>query len=208
MPKAKTNQARKKPKQLRSQQTVTDILDACEKVLAQEGYEKTSTNKVAQKAGVSIGSLYQYYPNKEALIAALIDRELQLDRELIQKVLVETEEQGIEDFLKVLIQSFITSFLKKAKLRKEMIQEVPRVGKMGRLNEIKKDLSKVLLKRLHKHEDEMRKKDFPLAVFILVNSVEAAIYAAIFQYGKKLDQEMLTAEITEVVLRYLLTSET
>ena len=50
------------------------ILEATAQVLVQDGYDKTSTNRVAQRAGVSVGSVYQYFPNKEALVGELVDR--------------------------------------------------------------------------------------------------------------------------------------
>ena len=64
---------RKQPSQERSKATVDTILAATARVLVREGYDRTSTNKVAAAAGVSVGSLYQYFPSKEALVAALIE---------------------------------------------------------------------------------------------------------------------------------------
>src|SRR3954469_14460843 len=65
---------RKLPRQGRSKATVEAILAATAKVLAKEGYEGASTNRIAKVAGVSVGSLYQYFPSKEALVSAVIDR--------------------------------------------------------------------------------------------------------------------------------------
>src|SRR5688572_25702805 len=65
---------RKKPIQARSQATVGVILDATARVLTREGYDRASTNRIAETAGVSVGSLYQYFRSKESLVAALIDR--------------------------------------------------------------------------------------------------------------------------------------
>jgi AcrR family transcriptional regulator len=67
---------RKRPVQHRSRRTVARILDAAAEVLAERGYTATTTNAVAERAGVSIGSLYQYLPNKEALLVALAERHL------------------------------------------------------------------------------------------------------------------------------------
>lgn len=66
---------RKAPKQARSLETVRVIVEAAARVLEQHGLDGFSTNAVAQRAGVSVGSLYQYFPRKEALIGALIVRE-------------------------------------------------------------------------------------------------------------------------------------
>src|SRR5262249_60315502 len=64
---------RKSASQERSRLTVDAILEATTRVLIKEGYDRASTNKIAAVAGVSIGSLYQYFPSKEALVAAVID---------------------------------------------------------------------------------------------------------------------------------------
>ena len=66
---------RKAPKQARSQATVQVIVEAAARILEERGHEGFSTNAVAEKAGVSVGSLYQYFPRKDALIGALILRE-------------------------------------------------------------------------------------------------------------------------------------
>ena len=65
---------RKLPRQARSQATVDALLDATAQVLVERGYARTTTNAVAERAGVSVGSLYQYFPNKDALITALQQR--------------------------------------------------------------------------------------------------------------------------------------
>src|SRR5689334_2383592 len=67
-------QPRKAPKQARSRATVDAILRASARVLSREGFDRLSTNRVAEVAGVGVGSLYQYFPSKEALVAALVDR--------------------------------------------------------------------------------------------------------------------------------------
>lgn len=66
-------QPRKKPRQNRSKSTVDAILSATARVLVEQGYDNASTNRIAQVAGVSVGSLYQYFPNKQALVVALVE---------------------------------------------------------------------------------------------------------------------------------------
>jgi len=66
--------ARKKPQQQRSQATIDTIFEATIQVLLANGFDKTTTIQIANRAGVSIGSLYQYFPNKRALLAAIVKR--------------------------------------------------------------------------------------------------------------------------------------
>jgi AcrR family transcriptional regulator len=75
---------RKRPTQVRSRQTVESILDAAAHLLAERGYTATTTNHVAQRAGVSIGSLYQYFPNKDALVVALEEQHLEEAERLLR----------------------------------------------------------------------------------------------------------------------------
>ena len=65
---------RKRPTQERSREMVETILEATARVLVKDGFERTTTNRVAEAAGVSVGSLYQYFPSKEALVATLVER--------------------------------------------------------------------------------------------------------------------------------------
>src|SRR5262244_4119896 len=67
---------RKQASQERSRATVDALIEATARLLVREGFDKASTNRIAQEAGVSIGSLYQYYPSKEALVAALLERHI------------------------------------------------------------------------------------------------------------------------------------
>jgi AcrR family transcriptional regulator len=81
---------RRVPRQARSQQTVDCILEAATRVFRREGFRGT-TNRVAAEAGVSIGSLYEYFPNKQALLAALAERHVALAEVEVATALVETK---------------------------------------------------------------------------------------------------------------------
>jgi AcrR family transcriptional regulator len=70
-----SNAARKGPKQQRSKVTVSAILDATVRVLEQEGSDAATTSRIAEVAGVSVGTLYQYFANRDAILDALQDRE-------------------------------------------------------------------------------------------------------------------------------------
>jgi AcrR family transcriptional regulator len=70
-------EARKSPSQERSRRTVKRILDAAARIYHEHGYAGATTNDVADEAGVSVGSLYQYFPNKDALLVALTRRHIE-----------------------------------------------------------------------------------------------------------------------------------
>ena len=74
MPDNPPTQLRKSPRQARSRETVEVLLEAATRVLVEAGFEGASTNRIARVAGVSVGSLYQYFPNKAAIVRMLIER--------------------------------------------------------------------------------------------------------------------------------------
>ena len=78
---------RKRPSQGRSRVTVTSILEAADRILRSDGYEAASTNRVARVAGFSVGSLYQYFRDKQAIVGALIDREMAEEAEQLRELL-------------------------------------------------------------------------------------------------------------------------
>jgi AcrR family transcriptional regulator len=100
--------SRKQPKQARSEQLVSDILTAAAQVLARDGALRFTTARVAEKAGVSVGSLYQYFPNKEAILFRLQFDEWQQTTGLIERILTDTTLQPFERVRKVVREFFRT----------------------------------------------------------------------------------------------------
>ena len=97
-------QPRKQPRQARSLATVEAILEAAARVLAERGYAATNTNLVAERAGVSVGSLYQYFPNKDSLITALHERHAAQMYAAIAAVLAAERPQGLQGHVQAMVR--------------------------------------------------------------------------------------------------------
>lgn len=87
---------RRKPSQGRSKLLVEAIIQSCQKILEQEGVNQLTTNRIAEVAGITIGSLYQYFPNKEAILATLFSETIaaetdQISRAATQRILAQTQ---------------------------------------------------------------------------------------------------------------------
>ncbi|MEZ4266592.1 MAG: TetR/AcrR family transcriptional regulator [Myxococcota bacterium] len=98
---------RRRPRQERSQSLVKAILDATAELLVAGGPERTTTNKIAERAGVSIGSVYQYFPNKHALYEALAQRYVGQLREALDAVWPEVVASPIEQLLPTLLTAIL-----------------------------------------------------------------------------------------------------
>ncbi|WNG44808.1 TetR/AcrR family transcriptional regulator [Archangium minus] len=108
--------SRKKPKQARSAQLVTDILVAAAQVLAREGAHRFTTARVAEKAGISVGSLYQYFPNKAAILFRLQTEEWRQNSELLRGILEDSSRPPLER-LREVVHAFIRSECVEAEMR-------------------------------------------------------------------------------------------
>jgi AcrR family transcriptional regulator len=108
--------SRKQPKQARSAELVAAILDAAVQVLAKEGAQRFTTARVAEKAGVSVGSLYQYFPNKAAILFRLQSDEWRQTSELLRSILEDVRGSPLER-LRTLVHAFIRSECDEAEMR-------------------------------------------------------------------------------------------
>ena len=115
-PKIPQISSRKRPQQARSTDLVNAILVAAAQVLACEGAGRFTTARVAEKAGVSIGSLYQYFPNKAAILFRLQQDEWQATSGLLQRILLDSGTPPA-DRLRGLVMAFIRSECDEADMR-------------------------------------------------------------------------------------------
>lgn len=124
---------RKEASQERSRATVNALIDATARILVKEGFDKASTNHIADVAGVSVGSLYQYFPGKEALVAAVIERH---HREIMQTVegeLADIASQPLAQGVRKLIAVAVNAHRIDPKLHRVLAEQIPRVGKLEKM---------------------------------------------------------------------------
>ena len=103
-----TTPLRKKPKQKRSKLMVDNILEASSRVLKQHPYQQFTTNRVAEAAGISIGSLYQYFPNKQSMLLELEIRTVNEMIENVEKLLFENKFKPEQRLYRAIEYFFIT----------------------------------------------------------------------------------------------------
>ncbi|WP_437312081.1 TetR family transcriptional regulator [Sorangium sp. So ce388] len=116
--------SRKQPKQARSTGLVTAVLEAAVQVLAKEGAQRFTMARVAEKAGVSVGSLYQYFPNKAAILFRLQSDEWRDTTELLRVILEDVERPPLER-LRTLVHAFIRSECEEAEARVALNDAAP-----------------------------------------------------------------------------------
>lgn len=197
---------RKDASQERSRATVDALVEATARILVREGFDKASTNRIAEMAGVSVGSLYQYFPGKEALVAAVIARH---QREILQAVrgeLAEAMHLPLEKAVRKLVAVAVRAHRIDPKLHRVLAEQIPRVGKLEDVGTFNRENYALFRNYLEKHRDELGVGDLELASFICVTSIEALTHNAVLHHSKTLsDGEMqaLIEEGTRLVVGYL-----
>jgi AcrR family transcriptional regulator len=119
---------RKVPGQARSQETVSIILEASARILESDGMQGFNTNAIAAKAGVSIGSLYQYFPNKDSIVLALISSFEKTFHDTVVKAVQGGKGQGLKNRLRSVIQALVSAHYYGPRLKRVLETEEERLG--------------------------------------------------------------------------------
>jgi len=206
MARAPATNPRKRPSQERSRATVDALLEATARILVRESFDRASTNRIAEEAGVSIGSLYQYFPSKEALVAAVIDRHKQQLMKIAHEALADVAALPVEQAVRKLVAVAIRAHQVDPKLHRVLAEQIPRTGRLKNVEAFDRENYSLFKAYLEGHRDEIRRVDLDLAAFICVTSIEALTHTAVVYHAEGLSDgeiERLAEEATRLVVRYL-----
>ncbi len=142
---------RKQPLQERSRATVKALLQATAYVLRREGWERATTNRIAERAGVNIGSLYQYFPNRSALVAAVIDRLAERYLVRMEQVAAEIGDAPLDVALRRFVGEHLAIALADPPLQRAIIVEIPRVERLDLAVRTRKRLAEMLCATFARH---------------------------------------------------------
>lgn len=203
MPRKMRTTPRKSPRQTRSADTVKVLLEATARILMKDGYDRCSTNRIAKEAGVSVGSLYQYFPSKEAIVAALVEDFMSEELKFFEQKFSELKDASVRDGSREIVRALLAHHQVNPKLHKVLFEEIPRVGRLEKLRSVEERVGELALAFLSSRKSELRPENLEMAVFMLVHAVHAVLHATLSVKPELLGEE-LTEELTDLMTRYLL----
>jgi AcrR family transcriptional regulator len=165
---------RKLPAQSRSTETVNALLEAAARILERHGFEGYTTNAIAERAGVSIGSFYQYFPNKDALTVALVERESAV---LLAGIADAPSAGGYEAALIRIIRSAVANQMRRPKLARLLDFEESRLPIRSRTGRIEGVFHAVLI-RVLSQPDARITGDVTVAAYDVLAIVKGMVDAA------------------------------
>ncbi len=202
MPRKPPTKPRKRPQQSRSCETVEAILTAAARILVRDGYAGTSTNRIAEVAGVSIGSLYEYFPNKDAILATLRQRQHDRMQGVMSAALADMLELPLDAAVRKTIEVMVEAHSVDPALQAALMWQVPD-HVSGPFHSVEHHFFELTTAYLESHREEVRPKDLELAALFSAQTVQSLTHAARIAFPERLKDGSLTDELTDLILRYL-----
>jgi AcrR family transcriptional regulator len=194
---------RKQPTQARSKTMVESILRATTRILVREGYAALNTNRVAEEAGASVGSLYQYFPSKESLVAALLERHIDETLGQVRREVPTLSQLPLEQAVPRFVQLMIASHQVDPELHRVFVEQLPRVGDFAKIEASSNEGMAMTRAYLAAHADELATTDHDQTAFIVVHTIEALTHAAVLTRPDLLKRPEFVAELSRLILGYL-----
>lgn len=194
---------RKEPRQARSRVLVDAIVGAAGRILPRLGFDELTTHQLAEVAGVSVGSLYQYFPTKEAIVATLIERRAEADVARVSELLDELRGLPLREVIARTVSDMIELHRSAGPLYRVMLPLVVRVRRHRYVRELLAQARERVRAELEARHEEVRKEDLELAVFVAGHALEACIHAALDERPELLSDPAFARELTDLAVRYL-----
>jgi AcrR family transcriptional regulator len=196
---------RKEPRQARARATVAAILGAAAQLFAARGYAGANTNLVAARAGVSVGSLYQYFPNKEALLAALYQRHRARTAAVVGRALARLADPGVplEESLGGLLTELQEVHDQDPELTRVVSEQVPQVARLELLARAQEEASVAEVEASLRARADLRAGDRRVMAHVLARAAEAMTRWLAHDLPPGLDRRGATAEVARLLVRYL-----
>jgi AcrR family transcriptional regulator len=192
---------RKQPASDSAAEITNAILDAAEQVLAR-GIDGFTTNRVALEAGVSIGSLYQYFPNKDAILAEVARRLELRAEESIARALADSHTRPLEEVAALVVDTLLGARLGSAKMRHELRKIVPLEWTIATSATVDDNVRALLSEALARHPD-VRSGDPRLLAWVVGHAVEHVVESAVASQPELLDSGEFREELIQLATRYL-----
>ena len=191
---------RKTPRQERSRATVEAVLEATTDILVREGYSKLTTNRIAERAGVNIASLYQYFPGKEAIVAELRRRHGADQRAALRQVLVERTAGELESTIRTLVSVGVAGHAHEPRLHRVFTEEIPALGYRD-VEAIDAPIFEATRRFLREADADVR--DLDLTLWIISTASGAILHRAAVERPEDLSTGVIAEELVTLLCRYL-----
>ncbi|MGA8744412.1 MAG: TetR/AcrR family transcriptional regulator [Solirubrobacterales bacterium] len=195
----------KEPRQARSRETFDAILAAAAQVFERQGYAGATTNRIAERAGVSIGSLYQYFPNKDAILFALAERHLEQGNQLLAPLVVDfvADPPPVREGLELLFGAMVELHADSPRLHRVLFEECPRPAALQEQLDATYRIAVEAVEVWLSSRREVDVADPRLAAELVIQSVEGVTHGLVIHPRSGRKPTDYAAETVTLLSRYL-----
>ena len=195
--------ARRTPYQARAVETVEAIFEATARILEREGIDGASTNRIAERAGISIGTLYQYFPNKTAILIAMARRELERDRAAVEQAVAGLSDPSREELAGAVVRSLIRVHRNRHQVRRHIMQVHHEQGFGKEHITPVEELSQRIGTLAGMQPPESPHSPRAVRLFVVSRAVIGVIRSATLEDPSLLDQQEFETQVIALALRFL-----
>jgi AcrR family transcriptional regulator len=197
------NLARKQPRQERSRALVGALLEATARILVQDGWDALTTNRVAREAGVSVGSLYQYFPGRDALVRALLESWADNAAAQLAGLQEALATQPMDTCVERVVAAALDLSRGDERLHRAVMLHVPRVGALDVFERLNRRASEMLAEWIAERRTELQVEDPTLTAHLLVTTLDALTDHALLFRPEWLHSRRFERELRCMVARTL-----
>lgn len=179
---------RRAPRQERSRSTVDAIFEAAARVVDEAGVEAATTGRIAHVAGVSIGSLYQYFPRKEALFGALTERVMEADLERVREAVDRARDEPLEAGARAVLRAGFQFILERPRVFCWMVRYLPELVLLPSVERWERSLIGEIRRFLGDHQSELAGVDLDLHAMICVGAARGSLLLVARERPEVLEQ--------------------
>jgi AcrR family transcriptional regulator len=191
---------RKTPRQERSRATVEALLEATADILSRKGYAGLTTNRIAERAGVNIASLYQYFPGKDAIVAELRRRHGAEERAALRRVLAERTPGELDATIRTLVSVGVAGHARAPRLHRVFTEEIPALAYRD-VAAIDAPIFEAMRRFLREADVDVR--DMDLALWMIATVAGAVLHRAAVERPEDLSNGVIAEELVTLLCRYL-----
>jgi AcrR family transcriptional regulator len=195
-------ESRKKPIQERSKATVEAILEATIRVLRGTDFDSLTTTKVADVAGVGVGTLYQYFPSKEALLFALLEREMELFEAALMQSAAGAGVTLVEQ-VEAIVDALIRFKRDRADITVALHAQMPRVDGVKVVRATMRRIVTMLTAMLSAHLPNAEPPEIERMAMTIATSVQGTVDGALDIWPARIKQAAFRDDLVRLVLGYL-----
>lgn len=193
---------RKRPQQERSRAMVERIIGAGREVLLRDGYDSFSTNRVADEAGISPGSLYQYFPNKAAIISTVIDRYSDEIADRVASTLTDRLGEVGPRMIRATMNALVEALAANVALLRVVMEDLPAASNRERRTALEQRVRELIMAYLAARPGTTRSTDHATTAWVLVMAIESLTVRYVLD-APAISREQFLDEVTSLCLGYL-----